>query len=90
MTRRNPPIPLPSSGRRTKPKTSGDGNISLADLYAARQTAATYVMHNQNILPIFERIEREIADMESKMHTIARAAAALNQPAYIEGKSNLD
>lgn len=49
--------------------------VSLHELYAARQTAAKFALMNHAVLPIFERIEREIETREARMQTLARAAA---------------
>lgn len=73
--------------RRAAPAAAAGGDVSLQELYTARQTAAKFAQINPATLPIFERIEREIAARESRMHALSRAAAAAATPAYIEGKT---
>ena len=77
-----PPVP---ARRRAAAAAPARQDVTLEELYQARQTAAECVMMDEKYLPIFERIEREIAIREAKMRTIARAAAALQRPAFIEG-----
>lgn len=77
----------PIARRRAAPAARAGGDVSLEELYQARQTAAECVMIDEKYLPIFERVEREIEAREEKMKTLARAQAAAQRPAYIEGES---
>jgi len=52
-------------------------DVSLQELYAARHTAAKFALMNHAVLPVFERIEREIETREARMRTLARAAAVI-------------
>lgn len=70
--------------RRAAPAAAAGGDVSLQELYAARQTAAKFAQLDHAVLPIFERIEREIESREARMRALARAAAAASTPAYIE------
>lgn len=79
---------LPIAARRRAATAARAGrDVTLEELYQARQTAAECVMENEKYLPIFERIAREIEAHEARMRTIARAQAVLQKPAYIEGES---
>jgi len=73
--------------RRAAPAAAAGGDVSLQELYIARRTAAKFAQLDHALLPIFERIEREIAAREARMHALSRAAAAATTPAYIEGET---
>lgn len=78
-----PKLPVPR--RRPASAAATDDDVSLEELYRARRTAARYVQLNTAVLPIFERIEKEIEIRESRMRALSRAAAVAAETPYIEG-----
>lgn len=69
MARRSPAPPAP------------DEPITLERLKRGLRTAAYIVCHHprgEKALPIYERLEREIADRETREQSLARAAAVLD------------
>lgn len=49
--------------------------LTMSDLYSARATLAKVVMlHGERYLPLFERIDREIAEREARQEALARVA----------------
>ena len=54
---------------------SGSMSPDLTSLQSAYLKLATLVLHDEVYLPVFERIEREIAVLQQKDDVIARARA---------------